>query len=209
MRGKRFQCRWAALCMAVLVACSCSHLVGRSTRGTQDADTDTTVVAEATFADHEAKLRAVVCSAIEAASASSEDKARIIARKPYFFKEYVVYPEGSDEFELILRETQSRTVPYIGEAAVPKQRFATELHRKKRDARADSTFLRGVGVETISYELRNGRWTRLGSLFVAEKIEENVNGEWVPVREAVEQAIVSEQEEEGWLRRAWSSVTGR
>ena len=41
-------------------------------------------------------------------------------------------------------------------------------------------------------------------------VEENVNGEWVPIEEEVEDVLALEEQQEGsWLGRAWSAITGR
>ena len=109
-----------------------------------------------------------------------------------------------------IQETESRTVPYRASVKVDKQRYATKLHRKREDAVADSNYARDTGKETLTFEMRNGRWYRAGSLFVAEKTEEYINGEWVPAKEEVERTVAAEDEQAGsWWQRAWESVTGR
>ncbi len=101
-------------------------------------------------------------------------------------------------------------MPYRAQVKIEKKRFATKMHRKRDEALADSNYFRDTGAETLTFELRNGRWYRAGSIFVAESTEENVNGEWVPAQEEVERTVAAEEENsENWWQRAWSSVTGR
>jgi hypothetical protein len=88
-------------------------------------------------------------------------------------------------------------------------RYATRMHRKRDQAQADGNFLRDTGAQTISYELRNGKWWRAGSLFVAEKTEEYVSGEWVPVQEEVQRTVAAEEENANWFNRTWSAITGK
>jgi len=130
-----------------------------------------------------------------------------VFRRPYFFKEYSVYPDGADEFDADIRETESRTAPVVANVTLEKQRFATRLHRKRAEAAADENFLRDTGVETMTFEWRGGQWKRVGTLFVAEKTEEYVNGEWVPPQEEI-QRTVAEEERPGWWGRTWGKITG-
>ena len=65
-----------------------------------------------------------------------------------------------------------------------------------------------TGEETLTFEYRNGRWVRIGSLFVAEKTEENVNGEWVPLQEEVERTVAAE-EDAGFVTRTWRNIMDR
>jgi len=85
------------------------------------------------------------------------------------------------------------------------------LHRKRGEAEQDANFLRDTGSETDTYELRNGKWVRVGSMFVATKSEENVNGEWLPVNETVKRTVAAEEQKArgGWFKRTWASVTGQ
>ncbi len=159
--------------------------------------------------DYEKVLRETVERHLEVAQRNREEQKQAIQRaKPYYFKEYSVYPNGMADADIEYKETESRTRRVIAEVTVDKVRYATRLHRKREDARQDENFFRDTGVETLTYELRSGRWRRVGSLFVAEKTEEFVNGEWVPRREEVERVLEAE-EGKGWFGRMWSTVTGR
>ena len=153
------------------------------------------------------ELRTLVTK--EIAAASRDDRNTVERRRPYYFKQYAEYP-ASDEVAIDFQERDSRTTPYSAEVNLPKVRYATRLHRVREEAATDQNFLRDTGNETISFEFRNGRWVRLGSLFHAEKVEENVNGEWLPVREEVKRTVAAEeQNSEGWFGRTWSAITGR
>jgi hypothetical protein len=167
------------------------------------------VVAEASPSDQEEMLRREVRRDIESEIRSREEDAnKVVRRKPYYYREYAVYPSGSENIQVILQEQESRTRPLLADVEVEKQRFSTKLHRKRDEAARDVSFIRDTGTETITYELRGGKWVRIGSLYVADKTEEQVNGEWVPLREEVERTVASE-EESGWFGRQWIRVKDR
>ncbi|MBM3290797.1 MAG: hypothetical protein FJY92_11660 [Candidatus Hydrogenedentes bacterium] len=161
--------------------------------------------------DREARLREAVDAYIQSTGQASNDATGKLQHKtPYYFKEYYLYSEGAAQASVDIQEIESRTVPYRASVKVAKQRFSTKLHRKRDEAAADSNYARDTGYETLSFEMRNGRWYRAGSMFVAEKTEEFVNGEWVPAQEEVERTVAAEEEQAGsWWERAWESVTGR
>ncbi|MCX5759415.1 MAG: hypothetical protein NTU83_13095, partial [Candidatus Hydrogenedentes bacterium] len=138
-----------------------------------------------------------------------EQKNRVVKRKPYFFRQYDVYPEGIDKAKALAQAQESRSVPWVGDVALAKQRFITRFHSKRKEAESDTNFLREMGAETITFELRSGRWTRVGSLFVAEKSEENVNGEWVAVKETMKRTPANEEQRPGFFKRTWNKVLGR
>lgn len=160
-------------------------------------------------ANAEAALRQIIGESVAAAEKDAkEDSGRIIRRSPYFYKEYVSYPEGPDGMKISMQETESRTRPYTADVKLDKVRFSTRLHRKRNEAASDTNFLRDTGEETLTYELRNGRWTRVGSVFIADKSEENINGQWVSVKEEEKRAM-DEEEQPGWFKRTWSHILGR
>ncbi|MCP4642615.1 MAG: hypothetical protein GY851_19375 [bacterium] len=198
--------RTLVVCLMAGLACSCGML-----RGGTKAPEAPASAAEAPSGDNEERLQATVRGIVKAAGTDeSRVDAKLVRRKPYYLKEDTVYPDGADGFEVTFRETESRTAPLVAEVTLKKYRYATVLHRKKDEAKADDTILRGSGTETLSFELRNGRWVQLGSLFVAGTTEEKVNGEWVPVQDKVDQALAAELDErEGFLGRTWSFITGR
>ncbi len=155
----------------------------------------------------EAQVRAMMRDHLAAMERRSQNsKHDLLRKKPYYYKEYVEYPGEPPEIEVNLRGADSRAVPYVAEVTVDKIRFSTPLHRNKANAREDDNFLRSTGEETITCELRSGYWTEVGSLFVAEKTEEYINGEWVPTQEDVVQTIAAE-ERPGFVGRTWSRIT--
>ncbi len=195
-------------CVAMLSALCASCALfggGKKDRGALVSDAPVSAVDAASY---EAGLHKLVSRQVEAAGLNrAEDQNRIIRRKPYFYKEYAIYTDTSGDIPIEMHESESITRPFLADVRLPKQRFSTRLHRKREEARKDDSFLRDTGMETLTYELRNGRWTRVGSLFVSEKTEEKVNGEWVPRREEVER-VVAEEERRGWFGRTWTRLTG-
>lgn len=188
---------------AIIASCS-------STGGGKREEVQTDSSGPVASGDQEARLRGMVSEYIKISGQSGgEGHAKLIERKPYFYKEYSVYPEGPDAYTLEIQEKESQTAPYSAVVKIDKQRFATKMYRKRDDAVSDNNFLRDTGSETITFEFRNGRWWRAGSLFVAQKTEEYVNGEWVPAKEEVEQAVAAEEQDSSWWDRAWYSITGR
>jgi len=166
--------------------------------------------ADAATGDHEARLSRLVKDHIQRETRTADRQRETVARRrPYFYKEYCTYPGGPEDFELLVQAQEGRSVPYVADATLDKHRFATRYHRKRVAAEQDTDFLRDTGTETITYELRNGRWTRVGSLFVAEKTEEYVSGEWMPVAETVKRTAATEEPKPGWFSRTWSRVSGR
>lgn len=179
---------------------ACGH-----SRGSSEASLEAGAVDQS--AQYEEQLRALVRRHIETASRSQQEaEADVLHRRPYYYKEYSVYPDGADTFEVDIQETESRTVPYVADVRIAKLRYATRLHRERREAEADTNFLRDTGEETLTFEWRGGAWKRVGALYVAEKTEESVNGEWVTPREEVQRTVASE-EEPGWWGRTWSKIT--
>jgi hypothetical protein len=204
--------RCAAVTMVVLMMASCVRL-GLSHRERPDAGAGTEApAAQKTSKDYEDELRSLVTGQVEAAAkAGDSGRTQVIKRKPYFYKEYAVYPDGAADLKISMQEKESRSVPYIADVTVSKQRYATRLHRKRAEAERDTNLLRDTGADTGTYELRNGKWARVGGMFVATKSEENVNGEWLPVDETAKRTVASEEEKAkgGWFKRKWASITGK
>jgi hypothetical protein len=166
-------------------------------------------VAVASKDEAESRLQSTVKGYIMAElRRGTKAKPDLVHRRPYFYKEYVEYPDGADKFDIQLRDNDSRTRPFIAEVKVNKIRFSTRMHRKRDTAEEDGNFLRDTGTETLNYELRNGRWHRLGGLYVAAKTEENLAGEWVPRRDDTVRVNPSESKP-GWFKRTWSKITGK
>jgi hypothetical protein len=155
-----------------------------------------------------AQLREVVAGQLsEAERQAGSDKNSLIAKEPYYYKEYSTYPGSADDADITLRELETRAAPFIADVRLDKVRYSTRLNRDKGDARNDQNFLRDTGMETVTYELRGGYWIKVGTLFVAEKTEEYVNGEWVPTQEEVRRTVAIEREK-GWFGRTLDSITG-
>lgn len=161
--------------------------------------------------DHEAALEQMVKQRVAATpSTADRHQGRLVRRKPYFYREYVNYPEGPDSLKTLITETESRTAPYIANVKLSKVRYATRFHRKKDQARNDENYFRSTGVETLTYEYRNGKWVLLGSFFNVDETQENVNGEWVPLEAQVQRALAGEdREKKGWFGRTWSRLLRR
>lgn len=171
--------------------------------------TEATVDESASESELESELLQLVKQHVAEVDAdSSSNQSRIIRKRPYYFKEYSNYPAGAKPLEVVLTETESRTAPYVADVTLEKVRYATRLHRSREEARLDTSFLRDTGSETLSYELRSGRWTRVGSFFLAEKTEEQVNGDWVVVQRMLQRTVQAEEPEKGWFARSWSRLTG-
>lgn len=202
--------RFAPIGLVVGVAlwgASCSRFGGEKSTPSATATPSDPVTSQT---DQEAKLLDAVQSFVRAQGGDASGAGSRLTRKtPYYFKEYSVYPDGADPLDVDVLESDSKTVPYRAQVKLNKQRFATRMHRKRDEAVADSNFLRDTGTETLSFELRGNRWHKVGSLFVAEKTEENVNGEWVPAQEEVQRTVAAEEQQESWWTRAWSAISGR
>lgn len=204
-RQKRWFVVWSVVAAAALTGCGTfggKHKVPAAAAPPEEA-----AVTAPTMADNEAELRRVVESDLTAAAQEKKDV--IERRRPYYFKEYGEYPDPTN-LKVSMEEKDSRVVPYEAEVIVPKIRFATKLHREREAAAADDHYYRGTGLETLTYQYRGEHWVRAGSLFVADKVEENVNGEWLPVVENLESTIATEEpSSDGWLGHAWSALVGK
>lgn len=139
----------------------------------------------------------------------SPEEAAVVKHDPYFLKEYAAYPAGLTDMEVRIRETESRMAPKVADVTLAKQRYATEMHRKKNEAREDSTFFRETGEETLTYEWRNNRWVQVASLFIVEVKEERVNGEWRAMEPEVEEETFVTEPEGGFFKRVFGGIFGR
>jgi hypothetical protein len=202
-----------ALTMLMVLSASCGIFRGSggvSTGSIVQQESEDSAQGPQSRDAYEQRLRALVSKAVSNASDSAEARqSSVIRRSPYYFREYSLYPKGAASADFAIRETESRTAPYVADVIIEKTRFATRLHRRRDEAQGDLNFLRDTGTETITYEMRNGRWVRVGSLFIAERTEESINGEWVPVEEIVQRTIAAEEEAAGgWWQRVWGRVRG-
>ena len=136
-------------------------------------------------------------------------RGELVRARPYYYRAYAKYPDAP--ITPRLTETESRTAPYRADVTLPKIRFATRLHSERDRAFADAAFLRQIGEETLTYAYRNGRWTRLGSVFIADITEEEVDGEWRPARAKpapVQADTAPGEPRPGWFKRTWSRLFG-
>lgn len=138
---------------------------------------------------------------------ADQHSAPVVRRSPYYFKEYVMFPDGEKEFSILFREIDSRIRPLMAEVQINKVRYSTRMHRKRNRAAVDMDFMRDTGMEVLVFELRSGRWLRTGTIFDAGKTEEYINGEWMPRREET-QRIVPSEERQGWFKRTWLRIRG-
>lgn len=185
-------------------------------RGGDKADTGGTPQVEealsvtATESESRAELLRQVQAHIDQTEASGkEDEDRVIRKRPYFYKEYSEYASAAAEGDVTMTETESRTSPFVADVKLQRTRYATRLHRSRDEARIDDAFLRDTGTETLTYELRNGRWVRVGSFFLSESTEEQVNGSWTPVQRELERTVQAEEPTKGWFGRTMSLITGK
>lgn len=152
--------------------------------------------------DYKAQLREIVRDDIAVARRDADESgAEIHSYKPYYFKEFHDYPEGPDTFDIEFTEQESKTAPLAADVTIPKLRFTTDVQRDRMAVRSDTDFQRERGVETISYELRNGIWRRVASLFVASEVSTMVGGEWVPKEEEPRNQYDAFEDRQGWFRR--------
>lgn len=169
------------------------------------ADTKTQV----STGDPEAALHEVVRARIgrEGELDPARD-ANLVDARPYWYRELVVYPDGPEAYTLEMRETTSKTIPYTGHVELRQIRYATKLHRSRSKAAQDTNFYRSFGTKFLTYRYSNGEWREEGSMFVAERKEEKVGGEWVLVRKEDEAPLTTQEPEPGWLGQLWQNIFG-
>jgi hypothetical protein len=184
------------LCLG-MASCASTRRANRSGSGAAEIETG---------ANKEEALANAVARVVES---TDDAPGRVLRRRPYFFKEYAAYP-SPESFKTEIIETESRSRPFTAEVILSKTRFATKLHSQKKDARDDNQFFRYTGKETLTFEWRNKGWQRVGSVLVADKAEEEVNGAWRPVQETpTEVQVAKEAQKKDWLGRMWSGLWGR
>ncbi|HOH30943.1 MAG TPA: hypothetical protein PLC40_14790 [Candidatus Hydrogenedentes bacterium] len=131
----------------------------------------------------------------------------VIYRRPYYFREYSVYPDGPDGFQVEFRENDSRTNPLFAEVKVNKIRYSTQMYRKHNQAASDTNFLRDTGEEVFYFEWHNGRWQQTGAIFNAQTTEEMVDGAWVSHHQKTIR-VNPGAERPGWIGRFWERIRG-
>jgi hypothetical protein len=186
--------RFALLFLCVMASVA---LNGCASNGDRESDIS---VPEAD--EREAQLRSLVAEDVARDRGSQgEGSARLLFSKPYYYKEYWVFPSEEPVYSADFTAKESVSIPLTAEVEVEKTRFATRTHRDRGDARDDNNYLRSTGIEQASYELRHGKWRRVGSLFLAQRTEEQREGQWVQVEEQREIISIEEDDVEGFWGR--------
>jgi hypothetical protein len=137
------------------------------------------------------------------------EKGRLVRNKPYYFKTYSEYGDAPGADAVQVEERQARTAPLAASVKIPVTRYTTNIHRNRDEAQADENYFRSTGSEKVNFELRSGKWQRVGSLFVADKTEEKVKGEWIARKEPPKVEVYEGEDKRGWFKRFWSGLTGR
>lgn len=198
------------LCLSstVLINSSCSTIKGWISHDSKSASTQEQVTPEVTHVptkeDYIQDLQQIIKNEIK--SAMSKDKNYIYHKKPYFWKNYSTYSNADGPFDIKIQETDSKSKPYIAKVELQKTMYYTQLHRNRRNAEEDTNFIRSIGKETLTYELRNGRWAKIGSLFIPEQTEKKVGDNWVPLKEEELQKEQPEEPKKGWFNRIRSWI---
>ncbi len=202
-----------ALGIAVAVSLSgCSLFRGKGTVDSEGPPSGASALEgqQASAESQEERLRKTVEEHVTTESrVTSPEEAPVVKRAPYFLKEYSEYPKSVSDMQVSIRETESRMAPEVADVTLSKQRYVTEMHRKKDDAREDSNFYRETGKETLTYQWRNNRWVQVASLFVVELKEERTGGEWQAVEPKLKEETVLPEEDEGIFKRVFGSIFGR
>jgi ParB-like chromosome segregation protein Spo0J len=110
-----------------------------------------------------------------------EDESTVRSAPPYFYRRFELYPEGADEPEISLKETDSSLKPYEADVAVRKARFTTKYHTSRTVCAQDKEFIRDVGMQTDTYVYENRQWNLVYSLFEVEETRVLRGDEWVDV----------------------------
>ena len=208
----RFARPWLAVFAAVLLS-GCQLFRGGPPPDVPEAlrHPDGPPLQRVDMATAEARLRDAAAEYIRRAEQNQEAAAQQLQYKsPYYFREYSVFPGGVEDIRIDIQETDARTTPYTATVEVDRVRYATRLHRLADTARVDDIHFRDTGTERISYEFRNNRWLRTGSLFVARETEQRINGEWRTMPQRAQRTIPGQEEAaRGWFRRTVEAITGR
>ena len=140
----------------------------------------------------------------QSAGQGPED-ARLVRREPFYFRTCNVYPDGLSNLRIDMRETDSRIAPYAADVQLMCHRISTPMHRSRDAAREETTFLRDVGMKVLSYEHRNGRWVRTGSMHLVDRTDQWTGAGWVPV-ESKPVRVAPGAESGSWFQRGWSGL---
>ncbi len=193
----------------VLSMCfSCNTVKGWVHHEKKDTNTQTTSSQETTKVptreDYIQNLQQIIKNEIK--TTMSADKNYVYRKRPYYWKNYSVYNNTEGPFEIDVQETDTKSKPYIAKIQLEKTIYYTKLHNNRRDAEEDTNFIRSKGKETLTYELRNGQWIKIGSLFVPEQTEKKIGDTWAPIKEEELQKEQPEEPKEGWFKRIRSWI---
>ena len=115
-----------------------------------------------------------------------EDESRIRAAPPYFYKRFELYPAGTGDPEIRLKETDSYLKPYEADVSVRKARFTTRYHVSRSACARDKEFVRDIGTQTDTYVYENRQWNLVYSLFEVEETSVLSGDTWTGVTGKVE-----------------------
>lgn len=195
------------ICVLLLTGFSCATVKGwisRDSKKTETQNSSREITHIPTKEDYIQELQQIVKSEIKSVMAT--DKNYIYRKRPYFWKNYSTYNNVEGPFVINIQETDSKSKPYIAKIELEKTMYYTKLHKTRRDTEEDMNFIRSRGKETLTYELRNGRWIKIGSLFVPEQTEKKVGDSWVPLKEEEIQKEQPEEPKQGWFNRIRSWI---
>lgn len=206
---KKIIYRFSSIILLLFLSVSCATVKGwfshdSKESGSQEQSSHESIKTP-TKEDYIQDLQQIVKTELK--SAATADKNAVYRKRPYFWKYYSTYTNTEGPFDINLQETDSKSKPYIAKIELEKTMYYTKLHKARRDAEEDNDFIRSVGKETLTYELRNGRWTRIGSVFVPEKTEKKSGDNWIPLREEeIQKEQATEQPQKGWINRIRSWI---
>lgn len=198
--------------IGLVLLSSCASLRGGGDKPEAVASSEISEALPASATESESRaelLRQVQRHIDQGESAAQSDQDRVIRKRPYFYKEYSEYAGSANDAKVTMTETESRTSPFVADVELSRTRYSTRFHRTRDEARLDDDFLRDTGSETLTYELRNGRWVRVGSFFLSEGTDEKVDGAWKPTQRVVERTVQAEEPKQGWFGRTLSKITGK
>ncbi|NIA16497.1 MAG: hypothetical protein GWP08_20750, partial [Nitrospiraceae bacterium] len=114
--GKQWLGLWVTLCLVGLLSTSCSIFGGRVSRTVSAGQEASDATPAATPQDHEAQLSALANKMVASANKNADDrKHRVQKRNPYFYKEYGIYPDGTDNMEIVVQEQEGVRTPYVAD----------------------------------------------------------------------------------------------
>lgn len=184
--------------VSIIVATTSGCAIFRFGSSSSDSGFTSTVVSDS---ERDAKLRELVDRSLrDAQRADTPESADLIFRRPYYYREYVNYPGGVEEYALETVASDSRITPYTAQVRLNKERFTTRFDKKKDRVRSNSSFYASRGHETRSYELRHGRWRETGTLFIAEETDDTLKKDTPEFDEVLLGGDASKEKKGLWRR---------